>query len=206
MNCCAGAVRPKTWNVPPGRVRLDAYTGTPRDEPISLLTYNGIGSRPLSMDFLHHGIPTPTRGRSGVARRCRLTGRRTGRTKNRPSPRQLHTARCPRPVTFLLAHPNIASKHWIIRQYDHEVQGGSVIKPLVNPEQDGPGDAAVIRPKLNSDRAIAIGCGLQTGLGLEDARSRCCTAPAALDEAVRKWLLGPRPRIAVLELLLAVLR
>ena len=51
----------------------------------------------------------------------------------------------------LLAHPNIASKHWIIRQYDHEVQGGSVIKPLVGPEQIGPSDAAVLRPKLDRE-------------------------------------------------------
>ena len=39
----------------------------------------------------------------------------------------------------LLAMPSIASKHWIIRQYDHEVQGGTVIKPLVGKKQDGPG-------------------------------------------------------------------
>ncbi len=42
---------------------------------------------------------------------------------------------------------NVASKHWVIRQYDHEVQGGSVVKPLVGPQCDGPGDAAVIRPR-----------------------------------------------------------
>ena len=57
----------------------------------------------------------------------------------------------------LLAHPNIASKHWIIRQYDHEVQGGSVIKPLIGPLQIGPSDAAVIRPKLDSYRGVALG-------------------------------------------------
>ena len=59
-----------------------------------------------------------------------------------------------------LAHPNIASKHWIIRQYDHEVQGGSVIKPLIGPLQRGPSDAAVIRPKLNSWKGVAVACGL----------------------------------------------
>ena len=60
----------------------------------------------------------------------------------------------------LLAHPNIASKHWIIRQYDHEVQGGSVIKPLTGPLQIGPSDAAVMRPKLDSHRGVVVGCGL----------------------------------------------
>ena len=49
----------------------------------------------------------------------------------------------------LLAHPNIASKRWIIRQYDHEVQGGSVVKPLVGVEMDGPSDAAVVRPVMS---------------------------------------------------------
>ena len=80
----------------------------------------------------------------------------------------------------LLAHPNIASKHWIIRQYDHEVQGGSVIKPLIGPLQIGPSDAAVIRPKLDSHRGVAIGCGLAPQI--EDPYEM---ALAAIDEAVR---------------------
>jgi phosphoribosylformylglycinamidine synthase subunit PurSL len=44
----------------------------------------------------------------------------------------------------------VASKEWVIRQYDHEVQGGSVIKPLVGVANDGPSDAAVLRPVLSS--------------------------------------------------------
>jgi phosphoribosylformylglycinamidine synthase len=59
-----------------------------------------------------------------------------------------------------LSHPNVASKHWIIRQYDHEVQGGSVIKPLIGPQQIGPSDASVVRPKLGSYKGVAIACGL----------------------------------------------
>jgi phosphoribosylformylglycinamidine synthase len=54
---------------------------------------------------------------------------------------------------------NVASKEWVIRQYDHEVQGRSVIKPLVGPGF-GPSDAAVLRPLYTSYRGIAIGCGL----------------------------------------------
>ena len=46
----------------------------------------------------------------------------------------------------LLAKPNITSKNWIVRQYDHEVQGGSVLKPLAGKYRDIPGDAAVIGP------------------------------------------------------------
>ena len=50
----------------------------------------------------------------------------------------------------ILRSCNVCSKEWIIRQYDHEVQGGSVIKPLVGIHDDGPGDAAVVMPVLGS--------------------------------------------------------
>ena len=46
----------------------------------------------------------------------------------------------------ILRSPNVASKEWIIRQYDHEVQGASVVKPLVGIRGDGPSDGAVIAP------------------------------------------------------------
>ncbi len=45
----------------------------------------------------------------------------------------------------------------MIRQYDHEVQGGSVVKPLVGVLNDGPSDAAVIRPVLASRRGLVVG-------------------------------------------------
>ena len=50
----------------------------------------------------------------------------------------------------MLARPNICSREWIARQYDHEVQGTSVIKPLVGKGRDVNSDAAVIRPVLTS--------------------------------------------------------
>src|SRR5687768_17480843 len=68
----------------------------------------------------------------------------------------------------------------MIRQYDHEVQGGSVIKPLVGPLQIGPSDAAVIRPKLSSHRGVAIACGLAPHVADPYAM-----AVAAIDEAIR---------------------
>ena len=46
----------------------------------------------------------------------------------------------------LLAHPNIASKAAVIRLYDHEVQGGTVVKPLTGAHDDGPSDACVLKP------------------------------------------------------------
>ena len=56
----------------------------------------------------------------------------------------------------MLARPNICSKNWIARQYDHEVQGGSVIKPLIGKGRDIPSDAAVVKPVLDSPGGIAI--------------------------------------------------
>lgn len=79
-----------------------------------------------------------------------------------------------------LAEPNIASKHQIIRQYDHEVQAGSVVKPLVGPMQLGPADAAVIRPKPGTRRGVAIGCGLAPHIA-----DPYDMAVAAIDEAIR---------------------
>ena len=95
-----------------------------------------------------------------------------------------------------LSHPNIASKHWIIRQYDHEVQGGSVVKPLIGPLQIGPSDAAVLRPKLSSYRGIAIGCGLVPGL-----TDPYAMAIAAIDEAIRNIICvgADYDRIAILD-------
>ena len=60
----------------------------------------------------------------------------------------------------MLGRLNICSREYIIRQYDHEVQGGSVIKPLMGVECDGPTDAAVVRPVLPSDAGLVISHGI----------------------------------------------
>ncbi len=70
-------------------------------------------------------------------------------------------------LVAVLSLPDVASKEWIIRQYDHEVQGASVIKPLVGPGS-GPADATVIRGVLGRDRGIALGVGLRHRLGTRD--------------------------------------
>ncbi|RLS31008.1 MAG: phosphoribosylformylglycinamidine synthase subunit PurL [Planctomycetota bacterium] len=67
----------------------------------------------------------------------------------------------------VLAAPDVASKEWIIRQYDHEVQGCSVVKPLLGPGE-GPADATVIRGVLGRDRGIALGVGLRHRIGPHD--------------------------------------
>ncbi|HTU24271.1 MAG TPA: phosphoribosylformylglycinamidine synthase subunit PurL, partial [Pirellulales bacterium] len=98
----------------------------------------------------------------------------------------------------ILGSLNVASKHWVIRQYDHEVQGGSVVKPLVGVANDGPGDAAVVRPVLSSRRGLVIGCGMNPHYGDFDTAHM---AASAIDEAVRNCVaVGADPRrIAILD-------
>ncbi len=67
----------------------------------------------------------------------------------------------------VLALPDVASKEWIIRQYDHEVQGGSVTKPLLGPGS-GPADGTVVRGVLGRDRGVVLGVGLRHRLGTLD--------------------------------------
>jgi phosphoribosylformylglycinamidine synthase len=160
--------------------------GTPDQQLI--LNYRGTEVGRLSMKFLHDGIPMPTR--KAIVVESRNVSNKSPRIAIRGlsefKPRLLQT----------LAHPNIASKHWIIRQYDHEVQGGSVIKPLVGPQQIGPSDAAVIRPKLTSSRGVAIGCGMVPHI--DDPYAM---AIASIDEAIRNVVCvgSDYNRIAILD-------
>ncbi|MEL7474003.1 MAG: AIR synthase-related protein, partial [Planctomycetota bacterium] len=162
-----------------------------------VLNYQDTEVGRLPMAFLHDGIPTPTRDASW------------------PPPESSRTvpavARNPEPSTDeptiteallkILSHPNVASKHWIVRQYDHEVQGATIVKPLVGPRGIGPGDASVIQP-IGSDKAIAIGCGLATGIGDPSINGDPYhMALAAVDECVRNLVcVGADPsRIAILD-------
>ncbi len=83
----------------------------------------------------------------------------------------------------MLSRPNICSKEWITRQYDHEVQGTSVIKPLVGMERDVNSDAAVIRPVLDAPKGLAFAQALLPAYSAIDAYHMThCT----VDEAVRR--------------------
>jgi len=82
----------------------------------------------------------------------------------------------------MLSRLNICSREYVIRQYDHEVQGGSVIKPLIGAKEDGPADAAVIRPQLGSERALVVSNGICPKLSdLDTYWMMAC----AIDEGVR---------------------
>jgi phosphoribosylformylglycinamidine synthase len=98
----------------------------------------------------------------------------------------------------MLSRFNICSKESVVRQYDHEVQGGSVIKPLSGVANDGPSDAAVIRPLLDSFAGVVVANGICPRYGDIDAYHM---AACAIDEAVRNAVaVGcPPDRIAGLD-------
>ena len=82
----------------------------------------------------------------------------------------------------LLSSANICSRQALIRQYDHEVQGTSVVKPLVGVARDGPSDAAVLRPDHGSDQGMAVSCAINPHYGIHDPE---VMAELLVDEALR---------------------
>lgn len=151
------------------------------------LMYDGQQVGLLSMEFLHDGRPP-------VIREANYTPPALQETQV-PELHQVEIERC---LHRILGSLNVASKHWIIRQYDHEVQGGSAVKPLVGVEQNGPSDAAVVRPRLSSRRGVVISCGMNPHFGDFDPYHM---AASAIDEAVRNAIaVGADPdRLAILD-------
>ncbi|MCL5952399.1 MAG: phosphoribosylformylglycinamidine synthase subunit PurL [Chloroflexi bacterium] len=99
----------------------------------------------------------------------------------------------------LLGHPNISSKADIIRVYDHEVQGGTVVKPLTGVSNDGPSDACVIKPLgTRGARAVVLANGVNSEFGKLDPYRM---AVSVVDEAIRNAVaVGADPsRIALLD-------
>jgi phosphoribosylformylglycinamidine synthase subunit PurSL len=155
------------------------------------LLYHGEEVGNLPMEFLHGGRPAVIRDAHYQPPETRPLQTRDGADPaNSPDPIET--------LTRILGSLNVASKEWVIRQYDHEVQGGSVIKPLVGKENDGPGDAAVVRPRLDSWRGVAISCGMNPYFGDFDTGEM---AAGAMDEAIRNCVaVGADPEhIAILD-------
>ena len=100
----------------------------------------------------------------------------------------------------ILAHPNVRSKEDVVRRYDHEVQGGTIIKPFVGVGCDGPSDATVLKPLEVADSwtGLALGCGFNPAYGIIDPYAM---AVSAIDEAVRNVVsVGADPdRISILD-------
>ncbi len=85
----------------------------------------------------------------------------------------------------LLSRPNICSKESIVRQYDHEVTGISVVKPMCGQNGTGPSDSAVVQPFPDKDVGIAVSHGMCVHAGDIDPYAM---ATLAVDEAVRNYV------------------
>jgi phosphoribosylformylglycinamidine synthase II len=149
------------------------------------LRYNGRQVGELDMDFLHDGVPKYSR--KAIWATPKLTEPSVPEKDNYNDE-----------LLRILSSYNVASKEWVIRQYDHEVQGGSVVKPLTGVANDGPSDAAVIQPKLSSKKGLAISCGMNPLYGDIDPY---WMALAGIEEAIRNLVcVGSRfDRIALLD-------
>ncbi len=133
------------------------------------LFYNDTLVCDMDMKFLHDGVPPVKR-------------KAVWKKPDHKEPPATHKKDLTADLLGLLSSPNIASKEWIIRQYDHEVQGGSVLKPLQGPNE-GPGDACVTRPILDSMKGIVLGCGINPDYGKIDPY---WMAASVIDEALRQ--------------------
>lgn len=142
--------------------------GTYTDDGRAKITWHGETILDLDMDFLHDGVPeTPlstsfTRG--GDAEPVLAEPKDYGQT-----------------LCALLARPNLCSKEFIATQYDHEVQGGAVLKPL-----QGPGrvyaETSITKPVLSSPKGVVLSQGLFPRYSDIDTKAM---AAAGLDMAVR---------------------
>jgi phosphoribosylformylglycinamidine synthase len=137
----------------------------------------------LSTDFLHHGRPQ----RQMVAE-VPVPDRRLGR---RAVPDPAGT------LLALLAHRNIASKAATIHRYDHEIGGGTVVRPLVGVGRDAPADGVVVADPRDT-HGFAVGIGVDPWYGLHDPEAM---AHAVVDEAIRNVVaVGADPaRVALLD-------
>ncbi len=144
----------------------------------------------LSTDFLNDGIP-----RMELA--AEWSPPKSAAALGKPARSDLTAD-----LLELLARPGTRSSEDVVRRYDTEVQGGTVVKPFVGPGGNGPSDAAVICPqdtwRAGSKQGVALSVGMNVALGKIDPYAM---AWAAIDEAIRNCVaVGADPeRIAILD-------
>jgi phosphoribosylformylglycinamidine synthase II len=160
---------------------IGAFTDTER----LVLRYHGVEVGDLSMEFLHDGVPQVSR-------------RAVWNPEHEDDPDFAEPSNLAPDLMKLLADPTIASKEWVIRQYDHEVQGGSVVKPLVGKNNDGPSDASVIQPLFDSPMGVVVANGINPRYGLIDPYWMTL---ATIDETLRNVVAvgGDRRKTAILD-------
>jgi phosphoribosylformylglycinamidine synthase len=160
---------------------IGQYTDTGKLE----LFYHNNKVCQLDMQFLHHGIPQKKK-------------KAVWQEPNLKEPNIKEKEDYTQDLCDLLSSYDIASKEWIIRQYDHEVQGQSVLKPLGGKYNDGANDAACINPVYGSNKGLLISCGINPYYGLIDPY---WMAINVIDEALRQIIAsgGSLDRVAVLD-------
>ncbi len=126
----------------------------------------------LKMNFLHKGLP-------------QLKRRALWKPKEFKEPVFAQPQDLTGILKKVLGSPNIASKESVIRQYDHEVQGNTILKPLVGIRNDGPSDASIIKPLLDSKKGVIIANGINPLYGAIDPY---WMAASAIEEALRNLI------------------
>ena len=149
------------------------------------LRYEGKVVCELDMEFLHKGVP-------------KIVRKAVWKAPELKEPTIVEKKDYGRDLHKILSSWNVCSKEWVIRQYDHEVQAGSVLKPLVGAHNDGPGDASVNAPLYDSRRGIVLSNGMNPCYGDIDPY---WMAASAIDEALRNLVaVGcPLDRVALLD-------
>ncbi|MFO0793542.1 MAG: phosphoribosylformylglycinamidine synthase subunit PurL [Candidatus Brocadiaceae bacterium] len=139
----------------------------------------------IEMDFLHDGIP-------------RLERKAAWHKPTFEEPILPEKEDYGNDLKKILSAWNVCSKEWVIRQYDHEVQGGSVLKPLQGIHNDGPGDACIVTPVLGSKKGIIVSNGMNPRYGDIDPYHM---AASAIDEALRQIIAvgGNLEQVALLD-------
>ncbi|MFN3550916.1 MAG: phosphoribosylformylglycinamidine synthase subunit PurL [Endomicrobiia bacterium] len=143
--------------------------------------YNNIKICELEMDFLHNGLPK---------KKFKLSYNfnKNNKTKKVEINQQIEKL-----VEKVFSSLNVCSKEWVIRQYDHEVQGNTILKPLVGNQNTGfysPQDACVLYPfniegLETENKAISISCGIKPSLGEIDVEKM---TEYVIDEAIRNLI------------------
>ena len=154
-----------------------------------VVRHNGQIVADLDMEFLHHGIP-----------RQQLHAIWSPPASAETDATGVQSAPFGETLLALLAHPNIASKADTIRRYDHEVGGGTTVKPLVGAQSDGPSDATVLKPlqTWGHKQGLVLSLGVNPEIGKVDPYAM---ALSVVDEAIRNAVaVGADPdRIALLD-------
>lgn len=171
------AVPPDQWSALQALCQTEGVEATVIGEFVQdgqlTVCYRGETVGTLDMKFLHDGMPR-------IRQKAVWVGQ--PETQKKPTEATVKMKDAGKVIHRLLAHPNIASKKWIVRQYDHEVQGGSVVKPFVGFNQAGPSDACVFRPRFDSPKGVVVSNGFNPSYGDIDPY---WMAAAAIDEALR---------------------